>query len=245
MHDPLHRRAAVGAGLTVAAVDGELGPEGGHPLGEAAGALRAEAIRPLPQHGARRLVEPRDLLRGEPLRELHRGEARAVEDLVGVGIPDAREEVRIGERALQGVVLARQGVGERVGARFQRLDPASRQRGELLQAQHVERGAALRPGLGEREGAPRELERRQHRAGAAALRPRRIQCSRPAIMRWSASARPPSRTSTTRLPSRRTSTTLRPSASRSGGSTVRSRNGVVTRAATSGSPTTRSARAST
>jgi len=51
------------------------------------------------QHLLRRAVQALDLGVVEPLRERDRREPRAVQDLVGVGIADAREQVRVAERA--------------------------------------------------------------------------------------------------------------------------------------------------
>src|SRR6185436_2340037 len=59
VEDALHRRAADGAGLAVAAVHGHLRAEGGDLLGEVVAGLRAQAGDPLAQHLLRRREEPR------------------------------------------------------------------------------------------------------------------------------------------------------------------------------------------
>ena len=51
-----------------------------------------------------------------------------MQDLVRVGVADAAEEVRIGERALERVVLARQRVAKRVERRVERLEAAGIER---------------------------------------------------------------------------------------------------------------------
>ena len=73
---------------------------------------------------AGRVEEPRDLVVGELPRQLHRREARAVQDLVGVGVADAAEEARIGQRALERVVLAR--AARRGSRRDRRRTPRAR-----------------------------------------------------------------------------------------------------------------------
>ncbi len=69
--------------------------------------------------------------------------------------------------------------------------------------------------------------------------PRAPQRKRPAIIKWKTRNRSPSSPSTIRLPMRRSSRTVRPSASRSGGSTERSRNGLASRARSYVCPSTR------
>ena len=63
---------------------------------------------------------------------------RGVQNLVGVRVADAAEDVRIGERALQRVVLARQALGELRQRRAEHLEPARIERGQSA--------APLRPG---------------------------------------------------------------------------------------------------
>jgi hypothetical protein len=66
-----------------------------------------------------------NLLRTHPLSQLHRREASTAQDLIRIGIADAREEARIGQRPLQRVVLSRQRVRERGEVALQRLDAAA------------------------------------------------------------------------------------------------------------------------
>jgi hypothetical protein len=82
-----------------------------------------------------------------------------VEYLVGVGVADAAEETRIGERALQGVVLGAEPRGEVGDARVEHFEPAAVEPGERAVASNeVERRAARRAGLGEEERPGWEIE---------------------------------------------------------------------------------------
>ena len=88
-----------------------------------------------------------------------------MKDLVGVRVADSREEPRIGQRALDRMVLA----GER-GAKarevgFEDLEPSARMLGDgLLAADQVEGGAFLRTRFGQYERPLRKVERRERRA---------------------------------------------------------------------------------
>ena len=64
------------------------------------------------EHGAARVVEPRDLVVVELVVQTDRREAGAVQDLVRVGVADAAQEPRIGERALERVALAEEDARE-------------------------------------------------------------------------------------------------------------------------------------
>ena len=68
--------------------------------------LGAQPVDPLAQDVLSRAVKPRNLLAGELVRRLHRREAGPVKDLVRIRVADAAEEARIGQRALERVVLA-------------------------------------------------------------------------------------------------------------------------------------------
>ena len=69
---------------------------------------------------ARRVVQPRDLLVVEIAASAERRQPRRVQDLVRVGVADAAEQVRIGQRALERVALA----GERCAKLVER-EPSS------------------------------------------------------------------------------------------------------------------------
>src|SRR5690606_21318094 len=102
---------------------GHLGLERRHVLGERAGA-GAEARGPLLEHRPGRLEQTRHLFVVQLLREAHRRHLRSVQDLVGVGVADAAEEARIGQRALERVVLAAEALYEGRLRRLEDLEPA-------------------------------------------------------------------------------------------------------------------------
>jgi photosystem II stability/assembly factor-like uncharacterized protein len=106
--------------------------------------------------------QARSLLVAQGGRELHRRQLRSVQDLVGVGVSDAAEDVRIGERALQRVVVGGQTGAECVEIRAQHFEPAAIVLGERGCAAHdVNRGLPLRSGLRQQERSPCEVERRE------------------------------------------------------------------------------------
>src|SRR5205085_3351276 len=73
---------------------------------------------------------------------------------------DAAEEARVGERALQRVVLEPEGRAERLGRSGEDVDAARIERRERrTPVQDVERGALLRARLGQEERAVRKVER--------------------------------------------------------------------------------------
>src|SRR5262249_38876352 len=96
-------------------------------------------------------------------RELQRRQARGVENLVRVGVADAAEKPRIGQRAFHRVVLARQGLSKLVTRDLKRLDAARIERSERRLALHeLHRRALLRSGFGQPQRAVRELKRGEH-----------------------------------------------------------------------------------
>jgi hypothetical protein len=181
---------------------------------------------------------------GAQLRtELERGQAGAVQDLVGVGVADCGEDPRVRERTLERVVLARQRRGERLIVSGSK-PPAS--------------SAASAAASGSRWSAARCFVDASVRSSVPAAKsnaaspvrfgiaiPAARQCSRPEIMRWMARKSPPSSASTSRLPTRRASSTTRPLAASSGGSVVRSRFQPATRTRSSRAPAMRRFRCST
>ncbi len=157
--DSLHRRIAYRAGLAVPSVHGHSLPKGGHGLGKTRSHLAPQDVGPAVQRGARCLVQARDLLGRQRPRQLQGRQPGGVQDLVGIGVADAAEEVRVGEGALERVILAVERRGEFLARNVERLDAAGIERLQRrLSAHHHERCALLRPGLGEEERAPREME---------------------------------------------------------------------------------------
>src|SRR4029078_10129921 len=80
-------------------------------------------------------------------------------DLVRIGVADAGEEMRIGERALDRMVLAPQARGDLGHLDVEDLDAARIQSFE--RREEVQRSAALGAGFGEGEHAGLELEERE------------------------------------------------------------------------------------
>src|SRR5437763_2030602 len=82
--------------------------------------------------------------------------------LVAVGVADAAEESRIGERALERMVFALQPLAKRFESGVLQLEPAHVEAGERRFALHeVKRGTLLRSRLGERECTGGKLEQRE------------------------------------------------------------------------------------
>lgn len=134
--DPLDGRAADGAGQSEPAVDGHLRPEGGDPLGKGVAHLPPEPIGPLGEHSDERAPKPRALSVGELRGQAERGEPSTVEDLIGVGVPHAAQHPRVGERPLEGVVLASKALEKlRCGYR-QRFEPAAVELAEFVASAH-------------------------------------------------------------------------------------------------------------
>ena len=123
---------------------------------------------------ARRLVQARDLLGGQLRAHRERREPRAVQDLVRIGVADAAEQARVGQRALERVVLARERRRELLRDRIEHLEAAGIVRGEPgLARDDVQRGALLRAGLGQHQRAARRNRRRRARSGRRASPPAR------------------------------------------------------------------------
>jgi hypothetical protein len=129
-----------------------------------------------------------------------------VEDLVRVGVADAAEHVRIGERPLQRVVLAAQRAGEIVEAGVEHLEAAGIVLRERRAPGRRERRAALRAGFGEDQRPGVEVDRQQTDL-ARTLVPGPSSGTGPAIIRWMTRNSSPSSSMTMRLPSRDTPTT--------------------------------------
>ena len=82
-----------------------------------------------------------------------------MQDLVRIGVADAAEQVRVGQRALDRVVLAGERIVELLERCLERLDAAGIERGKRrLTAHHLHRRALLRAGFREQQGAAREFE---------------------------------------------------------------------------------------
>src|SRR3989442_1663320 len=86
-------------------MDGHSFPEGGHLLRESITRCGAQALHPGGESFARGAEQPLALLVRDLARETERGEAGRMEDLIGVGIADAVEQVGIRQRPLERVRL--------------------------------------------------------------------------------------------------------------------------------------------
>ena len=126
-----------------------------------------------------------------------------MQDLVGVGVADPREETRIGERALDGVVLARRAPrGRRAASR--RGPPGRPCRTARAPTGRARRGARRASSSPPPSAAASRSRSRRPRARPG-RRPSRLfffQCRRPAIIRCSTRKRSPSSSKTMRFPIR-------------------------------------------
>jgi len=105
-------------------VDGHAFAECGHLLRHGAGGFRAHAVGPLAQRGAGRGEQPLDLFVAQLRGHRDRRQLRPVQDLVRVRVADAGEEPRIGQGALQRMVLPLQPFAERADIGAEDLDAA-------------------------------------------------------------------------------------------------------------------------
>src|SRR2546430_13533659 len=138
-------------------------------LGKLLARFLPQSLRPLRQHGPGSLEERAHFVPGHLLREQGGRQLRAVEDLVRIRVADSREQARIGQRALQRVVLATQRGLEFVERARERLDPAAL---ELVERSgEMDRGALLRRRLREHQRAGRSEERRVGREGRSRWSP--------------------------------------------------------------------------
>ena len=133
-----------------------------HPLWEGVTSRPAQALDPGAQRVSRGVVEPFDFLRRELAGQLERRQPRRVQDLVRVRVPNAREQARIGEGALERVRLACQRRSERPEVGCEHVDAAGVVGGESQRAtREIEGGAVFAAGLGEEQCAAGKIERRE------------------------------------------------------------------------------------
>ena len=108
-----------------------------------------------------------------------------MQNLVGVGVPDAAEEAWVGQRPLERVVFAQKTLAERVEVRIEDLEAAHVECGKrVVAADDMQRCALARSGFGERPAC--RWRTRKWRASCAGPLPRApgsIQRRRPAIIR--------------------------------------------------------------
>ena len=174
--DALHRRAADRARLAEAPCTAISGRNAVTFSGKPSPTSAREPLGPLRAGStASRRTAARSAVASSARRQRHGRESRAVQDLVGVGVADAAEQARIGERALQRVILAaRAAPRTRRGRRRARRGRRGRTRASARSPRTTWSDARrLRAGLGEQQRARVELERRE-RERAGQLRARRV-----------------------------------------------------------------------
>ncbi|SPE25976.1 hypothetical protein SBA2_270086 [Acidobacteriia bacterium SbA2] len=174
-----HFGAAARARLAVPPVHGHGGAKCRHSFRETAAGFLSQSLGPIPERLPGGFVEARDLLAGQPAGECGGRELGNVQYLIGIRVADAAHEMRIGERALERVVLGREARRELFEAGLKHLEPARVEAGELLRAcHHVNRGPLARSRLAERQAAGIEIERRH------------VPAARRKLLRWRACSRP-------------------------------------------------------
>src|ERR1017187_4595660 len=153
-----HFFATSRTGLAVAPMHGHPIAESGHLLREFLAGFGAQPVEPQRRSIARRGMQPRDLFRRQFARLRDGRQSRGMQDLVRIGIADAAERPRIGERPLQRVILESKRLAEHRQIRYENIDAAGIERAQpLLAPHHVQRRPTLAAGLGERKRAVREF----------------------------------------------------------------------------------------
>src|SRR5882672_9946063 len=105
------------------------------------------------------LMQARYFIAGQFLGECDGREFGGVEDLVGVGVADSAEEMRIGQRAFESVIFRSECLSERLKGGTQDLQTARIERLQrLFTPQEMQRGALLCAGFGQLEGSVRKFE---------------------------------------------------------------------------------------
>ena len=140
-------------------MNGHVFAEGGDLFGEGVGGFGVEAADPEIKRVAGGGEEALPLLGGEFVGEEDWGELGGVENLVGVGVADAREDARVGEGPLEGAVFQGESRAEGFEVRGEDLDSAWIYFfcGGFI-GEEIKRGSALGAGFGEDEGAVGKVE---------------------------------------------------------------------------------------
>src|SRR5207253_361155 len=120
----LRRPATDRAGLAEAAAHAHLRPERGDFFWKRITGLVAQALRPFAEHFAHGCVKALDVAGRDPLRMRDRRKPRAMQDLVRICIADAAEQARVGERALERVILTHKALAEFFEGAGIDVDPA-------------------------------------------------------------------------------------------------------------------------
>jgi hypothetical protein len=69
-------------------------------------------------------MEATDFLASQALRERDGGKPGGMQNLIGISVADSAEQMRIGERPLERMVLGSQSLRERIEARIKGFEPA-------------------------------------------------------------------------------------------------------------------------
>src|SRR5258708_7462499 len=97
-----------------------------------------------------------------------------MQNLIGIGVADAAEEPRVGERPLQGVVVLAKHGDEIAGRGIEHLEAARLMASQFrFASDDMQGGASLRAGLGESQRAIGKVERGEPEL-ARQLRSRRL-----------------------------------------------------------------------
>ena len=166
--DPLNGIATHRARSSELAVDCELVAEGGD-LTSARESIRespAEDFDPMVQRFANGTVKAIDLIIIKTAGQHDWREACGMENLVAVGVADAAEKSRIGQRPLERVILHDETVAKNAQIDLKNFDSATVVLGQhRLAANQMHAGALLSSGFGQQERADREIESRQRQPG--------------------------------------------------------------------------------
>src|SRR5262249_35972651 len=159
--NPLHFGPTDWTRLFVPSVNGHSFTKRRHFFRETVTGVRTQLLRPMRQDLSRRIVEPLNFVRLQPLRQRDRRKLCVVEDLVGVCVADPAKRPWIGEGTLQRVIF----LGQYRRKFFRR-------RGEYVNSTGIEfrersfardqvyRCALLRSRLGQRQRPGPRLSRR-------------------------------------------------------------------------------------
>src|SRR5579871_5285737 len=146
----------------VASVHGHVFAERGDLLRKTLLRLCAQLVDPAPQSLPRRIEQPLPLLVSKFVRLRYGGKLRRVQDFIGIGVADAVDHPRIGQRPLEGVVLRRQCCSKCRKVRREHVNTARIELAEIrFAAYDVQRGAMLASGLGQHQRSIGKIERRE------------------------------------------------------------------------------------
>ena len=119
----------------------------------------AQTFGPLEQNRAAGLVQPGQLGLVQVGGALERRQPGPVQDLVGIGVADPAEHPRVGQRTLEGMILAAQRPGELGGAGVEHFQAAAVEVGKAGgPGDQMQRGALVLGNLGEQQAAVIEIE---------------------------------------------------------------------------------------